>query len=89
VRPKRILRLTLDAAAESVTAVTVLESAHLTMADPTLGCIAGGQFVFIGNAGWSRFEGADVQPTPPRPIPVFRTKLETVVPPEPAKPATR
>jgi hypothetical protein len=89
VRPKRILRLTLDAAAESVTAVTILESGHLTMADPTLGCIAGGQFVFIGNAGWSRFEGEDIKPTAPRPIPVFRTKLEAPPPPESAKKGSR
>ncbi len=50
------------------------------MADPTLGCIAGGQFVFVGNAGWSRFEGTDIKPTDPRPIPIFHTKLDPAVP---------
>jgi sugar lactone lactonase YvrE len=86
VRPKRILRLTFDSSLQSVTQVTVLESGHLTMADPTLGCIAGGQFVFVGNAGWSRFEGADIKPTDPRPIPIFHTKLDPAVPVSGAKP---
>jgi hypothetical protein len=45
------------------------------MAEPALGCIADGAFVFIGNAGWSRFEDPDPKPTAPRPVPIFRTKL--------------
>ncbi|HWA10656.1 MAG TPA: tetratricopeptide repeat protein [Opitutaceae bacterium] len=75
-RPVRVLRLVVDDAGESVIDVKVLESAHLAMAEPALGCIANGDFYFIGNAGWSRFEGSDPKPTPPRPVPVFRTKLE-------------
>ncbi len=85
VRPKRILRLTLDATTTAVTQVTVSESAHLTMADPAQGCIAGGYFIFIGNAGWSRFEGADVKPTAPRPVPIFHTKLDQTVPADPVR----
>jgi sugar lactone lactonase YvrE len=75
VRPLRVLKVTLDAAGATVAQVTVLESAHLNMADPTLGCVASGQFHFIGNAGWSRFEAAGAPPNPPRPVPVFRTKF--------------
>jgi len=76
LKPARVLRLTLDANGEAVTAVKVLESAHLNMTAPALGCIAtGGDLFFIGNAGWSRFEGEDIQPTAPRPVPIFRTKL--------------
>lgn len=78
VRPPRVLRVTLEGAAESVAAVSVLEAAHLTMPAPSLGCIAqGGDFYFIGNAGWTRFENTDAQPTAPRSVPVFRTKLKS------------
>ena len=75
LRPIRVLRLVVDDAGDSLVDVKVLESAHLAMAEPSLGCIADGAFVFIGNAGWSRFEGPDPKPTAPRPVPVFRTKL--------------
>ncbi len=75
LHPLRVLRLTVDDARSSVTDVKVLESAHPSMAEPALGCIADGYFVFIGNAGWSRFENDDPKPTAPRPVPIFRTKL--------------
>ncbi len=76
LRPKRVVRIALDETGENVTAVTVLESAHLNMTDPTLGCLGpDGNLFFIGIGGWSRFEGGDVGPTPPRSVPIFRTKL--------------
>lgn len=76
VRPPRVVRIALDSSGEGVASVTVLESARLNMPDPTLGCIAtDGNLFFIGNAGWSRFEGVDIKPTPPRSVPVFQTKL--------------
>ena len=75
VRPMRVLRLTLDDAGESISQVGVLESAHMTMAAPALGCIVKNDFYFIGNAGWSRFETKVPAATPPRPVPVFHTKL--------------
>ena len=82
LRPNRVLRIELDGAAEAVTAVKVLESGHITMASPSLGCIGpGGDFYYIGNAGWSRFENTDAKPTAPRLVPIFRTKL-----PKPRKP---
>ena len=84
LKPARVLRLTLDETGESVAKVTVIESAHLNMPAPGLGCVAlGGDLYFIGNAGWSRFEGDDVKPTAPRPVPIFKTKL--AVPPPPKK----
>lgn len=80
LRPKRVLQVAMDAAGEAVTGVTILEAAHLNMPDPTLGCFAeGGEFLFIGNAGWTRFEGGEITASPPRPVPVFKTKL--AVPP--------
>ena len=76
LRPNRVLRIALGGGGDTVMRVTVLEAAHLTMAAPALGCVArGGQFFFVGNAGWTRFDEAGAGPTAPRPVPVFRTKL--------------
>jgi sugar lactone lactonase YvrE len=76
VRPNRVLRVTLSDGAEQVSDVKILESAHLNMPAPSLGCIAtDGQFFYVGNAGWTRFEGTDGAPTSPRLVPIFRTKL--------------
>lgn len=71
--PMRVLRIDFDPAAESVRSVTVLESAHFTMAAPTLGCLGpAGDFYFVGNGGWHHFDGGN-EPTEPRPVPIFRT----------------
>ena len=76
LRPNRVLRIEFEGAAERVEAVTVLESGHITMAAPSLGCLAvDGDFYYIGNAGWTRFENTDGQPSAPRTVPVFRTRL--------------
>lgn len=75
LRPNRVLRIALATGAENVADVTVLESGHMTMAAPSLGCIAtDGNFFYIGNAGWTRFENTDGQPSTPRTVPVFKTK---------------
>jgi sugar lactone lactonase YvrE len=76
VRPNRVLRITLSDGAEQVGDVKILESGHLNMPAPSLGCIAtDGQFFYVGNAGWTRFEGTNGAPTSPRLVPIFRTKL--------------
>jgi sugar lactone lactonase YvrE len=76
LRPSRVLSLELDPAGESLAGVTVVESGHIAMGAPSLGCIGpAGDFYFIGNAGWSRFSDSDAKPTAPRQVPVFRTKL--------------
>ncbi len=76
LRPARVLRITMDATSEVVTAVTVLESGHLTMAAPALGCLGpDGALYFIGNAGWTRFEDTEGRPSSPRSVPIFRTDL--------------
>ena len=77
LRPIRVVRIALEPNADAITKVTVLESGHITMAAPSLGCIAtGGHFFFIGNAGWTRFENTDGAPSSPRTVPIFRTKLD-------------
>jgi hypothetical protein len=76
LRPNRVLRIGLAEGAEHVASVTVLESGHMTMAAPSLGCIGpDGHFFYVGNAGWTRFENTDGQPSSPRVVPIFRTKL--------------
>jgi sugar lactone lactonase YvrE len=76
LRPNRVLRIGLSANAGQITAVEVLESGHLTMAAPSLGCIAvDGQFFYVGNAGWTRFENTEGRPSEPRTVPIFRTRL--------------
>lgn len=76
LRPNRLLKVELDATAENITAVTVLESGHLTMAAPALGCIAtDGDFFFVGNSGWARFDETGGRPSSPRVVPIFRTSL--------------
>ncbi len=76
LRPSRVLRIELEGEAESIAAVKVLESGHITMAAPSLGCLAtDGDFFYIGNAGWTRFENTEGRPSAPRSVPIFRTKL--------------
>jgi sugar lactone lactonase YvrE len=75
-RPNRVLRVSLEPEAEGIARVTVLESGHVAMGAPSLGCIGPeGDFCFVGHAGWSRFAAGDGTPTAPRQVPIFRTKL--------------
>lgn len=84
LKPARVLRIAFEDGGETIARVTVIESAHLNMPAPALGCVAtGGDLFLIGNAGWSRFEGEEVKATAPRPVPVFKTKL--ALPPPKAK----
>jgi hypothetical protein len=76
VRPSRVLSLEIDPSGEAISAVTALESGHIAMGAPSLGCIGpAGDFYFIGNAGWSRFQDSEAKPTAPRQVPIFRTQL--------------
>lgn len=78
ISPTRVLRIQLEPDGAGIAAVTVLESSHLTMVAPSLGCIGPeGDLFFVGNAGWPRFERSEGQPVAPRPVPIFRTKLKT------------
>lgn len=76
VRPNRVLRIELEPDADAIARVRVLESGHVAMGAPSLGCLGpNGDFHFVGHAGWSRFTAGDGAPTAPRLVPVFRTKL--------------
>ena len=56
VRPHRVVRLTLNAAQDSVTAVRILEMNHPLWDEPTLGAVAGDDFYYVANSHWSRFD---------------------------------
>lgn len=76
LRPTRILLIGFDETWQNVTAVKVLESGHVTMAAPSLGCLAtDSDFYFIGNSGWPRFQYTEGKPSSPRSVPVFRTRV--------------
>jgi sugar lactone lactonase YvrE len=76
VRPNRVVRLTLDAGADNVVAFSVLESSHLNLVSPSLGCLGPrGDLFFIGNANWNHFDEPGATASSPRPVPIFRTKL--------------
>jgi sugar lactone lactonase YvrE len=76
IRPNRVVRLRLDPAGENLLGLDVLESAHLNMPSPSLGCLGpGGYFFLIGNANWPHFDDPGATATPPRPVPIFRTKI--------------
>jgi hypothetical protein len=51
--PPRILRLTLNSAADTVTNLEVLEANYPALGDPTHGVFAAHDFYFIANSGWS------------------------------------
>jgi DNA-binding beta-propeller fold protein YncE len=53
VDPPRLLRLRLDAAGDTFTAVDALDAGHPSATDPTLGVLAGGRFYYIGNSQWA------------------------------------
>lgn len=74
VRPLRVLALTLDPTADKVVKVTVLDSSHPAMADPTLGCFAGDEFYFVGEAGWDHFEKGGAEKATARSVPIFRSQ---------------
>jgi sugar lactone lactonase YvrE len=74
--PTRILRVSPHADHTAVTHIRVLEAAHAIMADATLGCSAGSDFVFIADGGWRFFTKDAVAPNGLRAVPVLRVRLE-------------
>jgi hypothetical protein len=63
--PKRIVRLTLDGKGTRITGWSCLVQATPGLGEPTHGCIAGRDFVYLANSGWDRV-GPDqkLQPDP-------------------------
>ncbi len=76
VEPRRIVRLWFDPMWRAVVKVEVLERAHPDMTDPTLGTLADDRFVFVGAAGWDRWEAqGPTDAAAPRAVPIMATRL--------------
>lgn len=54
--PHRILRLKLNATADSIVAVEVLERNHPDHGEPTLGRVIGKNFVYVANSPWAKYD---------------------------------
>lgn len=74
ISPARIIHIAL-AAGGTPAGVKVLAAGQAGMDDPALGLVAGGQFHFVGNAGWNLFE-KNPGPVPVRSVSILRTSLE-------------
>ena len=58
VTPPRVVRFVLDAGASRIERTEVLDR-HLPVADePTIGAIANGEFVYVANSQWEKWDGA-------------------------------
>ena len=77
VAPHAILRLRIDPAGRTVTAVETIERAHPEWGEPTLGTIADGTLYYVSAARWDQFgEGGRADPAaPPRPTPIRAVDL--------------
>lgn len=60
VVPPRILRIDLDAKGEGVAGAEVVELGRDDWDEPTLGCVARGDYYYVSNSHWPRF-GKDGQ----------------------------
>ena len=78
VSPTRVMRFTLNAAADSVVAATVIDR-NTTIADePTLGVVVGDEFYYIANSHWEKYsETGEVRPGAMlRPPVILRLRLK-------------
>jgi hypothetical protein len=75
--PARVVQLSLGPAGDRVVRVDVLERAHPSHAEPTLGTLVGRDFYYIANSQWERFgeEGGVAAPDSLKPPTVLRMRL--------------
>jgi sugar lactone lactonase YvrE len=74
IDPARVVRVELAEDARAIRALSVLESGHASLADPTLLCRAGEEMLVIGDAGWRFFEGGRSAENVVRRVPVLRVR---------------
>ena len=55
VEPHRVVRFTLSPAGDRLVEAQVLERAHPSYQEPTLGVLVGGELYYIANSQWERF----------------------------------
>lgn len=72
IDPARIVRVEITEDARAIRAVSVLESGHAALADPTLVCRSGGEMLVVGDAGWRFFEAGKGGESAPRAVPIMR-----------------
>ena len=75
--PHRVVRLRLDADAQRITGLEVLERAHPDYAEPTLGVVVGRDFYYVAASQWERFRDdgtVDAPETLRRPV-ILRLEL--------------
>ena len=70
VAPHRIVRLRLDRAGGTVTAVDPLERANPAWGEPTLGTIAGNELLYVADGQWERYAAGPIETGAPRPTPI-------------------
>jgi sugar lactone lactonase YvrE len=77
IRPKRVVRIALDATGLRAARLDVLESSTPGLGEPTLGAVVDGWFYFVAESQWDRFD--DKGNLPPesdlRPHAVMRVRL--------------
>jgi sugar lactone lactonase YvrE len=56
VTPNRVMRFVLDPALARITRADVLDQNWRDADEPTIGAVAGGQFVYVANSQWARFD---------------------------------
>ena len=56
IRPHRVVAFSLSADGGSVTASRILASGLAEFDEPTLGVVHGGDFYFVANSHWNRFD---------------------------------
>jgi len=78
--PRRVVRLWIDLGPGRVTRLAVLERGHPAMADPTLGTLVEGRFVFVGKAGWDRFAARGAEAGQPRAVPILASDFSETEP---------
>jgi sugar lactone lactonase YvrE len=74
VAPPRILRIDLDEKGEGVDGAEAVELGREDWDEPTLGCVAGGDYYYVSNSHWPRFgdDGAMKEGPPVTPPAVMR-----------------
>jgi hypothetical protein len=88
-RPKRIVRLRLDATGTHVLEATRIESGTRRLGEPTHGVVVGSRFWFLANTGWERVEDDVLKSDNAAPASIWSVELGGVAKREHAGSAAR
>ena len=78
VSPARVMRFTLNAAADSIVEATVIDRNSVLADEPTLGVVVGDDFYYIANSHWEKYtETGELRPgVTLRPPMILRLRLK-------------